>query len=932
MNHRIGPYEVIRELGRGGMGVVSLARDTRLDRNVAIKALPEHVAGDQERLGRFEREAKVVAHLNHPNIAGVYALEEFEGSKYLVMEYVEGETLAARLDRGALPVDEALEIAAQVAAGVEAAHDAGVIHRDLKPGNIIVTPNGQAKVLDFGLARSVESSSTEGQSDLQDSPTITMPAGYSPTMPGVILGTAAYMSPEQARGRHVDKRTDIWSFGVVLYEMLTGASPFAGETVSDSIGAILHKDLDPDRLPRATPSKVRNVLLRCLQRDRRARYRDIGDVRLDLIAPTSPAPEAPDGRNPASTWTVMALGTALLGALVVIGVMLGSKQAAPKPVLRHVAIEPPGDARVLFSGDLAGPPVVSPDGARVAFCAAREGQMRTLWIRDLGEAEPRELDGTERALFPFWSPDGQSIAFFTSDSLMRVDVTSQTVQRICFTGQGRGGAWSEDGQIIFAGGFRGGLSIVNAEGGQPEPLTQLDEKLHTSHRWPWFIPESDRFLFSAVTARAGEADNNGVYMGSLDPKSRPRRVMSCQFGAGYADGFLLYVRDGILLASKFDVKSGAADAHSVVIAHDVAADLSTWHGQFSVSQNGVLVFNRIRDERPNREMAKGYSWSAEGSRVTSFDYTGRMQTTYAEHTPMRTISLSPDGRMLAMDVISKDGFTDIWLHPTAWVPTDPVEPRDPELMRAAILEPEPRRLTFLPGAEVEPVWSPTGDEVAFRWDGDQTRPRGIYRKRVGGGAEVLVRDNTGEDHYPGDWTPDGKYLIVVSGTLLLSEENDVWAVPLDGGDEIPLVVSSAANYSPRVSPDGRWLAYMESLMGSSNVYVIPFAPAWPERTDHRKWLVSDNGGRLPEWSPEGDELFYIADDSLLVSVDVATDNDTFAFSSSRTLFPPPWDVGRTYGVTPKRQNGPNSFVFLDGSEETHAPISIILNWQSRLER
>ena len=350
----VGPYTIVRELGRGGMGVVYLGCDTRLDRQVAIKALPEHLAQDPDRLARFEREARTLAQLTHPNVAGIYGVEEHEGARYLVLEYVEGETLAARLDRGALPVDEALEIAVQIAAGVEAAHEAGVIHRDLKPGNVIVTAEGKAKVLDFGLARTEEASSSSTQMS-PNSPTLTSPAvQHSPTMPGVILGTAAYMSPEQARGRTVDKRTDIWSFGVILYEMLTGVCPFIGETVSDSIGAVLHKGVELDRLPSTTPAMVRHVLKRCLERDKATRYRDIGDVRIELEHGDSTGSAAEPSAAPIRQGAALVWGLCAVLAAVAAWSAWFSQQEVPRPVIRST-IAPPEDAILVATGDLAGP-------------------------------------------------------------------------------------------------------------------------------------------------------------------------------------------------------------------------------------------------------------------------------------------------------------------------------------------------------------------------------------------------------------------------------------------------------------------------------------------------------------------------------------------------------------------------------------------------
>lgn len=906
------------------MGVVYLARDSRLARAVAIKSLPEHLACDPDRLARFEREARTLAQLSHANVGGIFGVEEHEGARYLILEYVEGRSLAQMLDRGPLPVDEAIELAIQIAAGVEAAHEAGVVHRDLKPANVMVTPEGRATVLDFGLARVDESGSTSGT--MSESPTLTSPV-QSPSVSGVILGTAAYMSPEQARGRRVDKRTDIWSFGVMMYEMLTGSSPFVGETISDSIGAVLHKDPDLSRLPKATPAHVRRVLARCLERDKDRRYRDIGDARFDLEGGDAGA----DGRattargSRAPFWGAIGVLAIALAGLAGVAFMRPAP-ASPRPV--RLSIEAPDGARIVFSGDLAGPPVVSPDGSSVAFCAAQSGEPRRLWLRTLDDPRPRELPGTQGALFPFWKPDGSQIGFFTVDTLHRFDVASETVQKICTVNQSRGGSWTDDGRIIFSRNFRGSLFIIDENGGEPAPLTQLDEALHTSHRWPFHISGTDRFLFAGVSAQPGGEVNNAIYMGTLGTGEQPERVTRSDFGAAYARGHLLHVRDNVLLASPLRLGGDMSLGTPTVIARDIQPDLSTWHPQFSASAGGVLVYNRRTNADARASSPSGYAWAVEGDRVTLFDYAGRALTTYAPDTAIRGMSVSPDGATLAMDIVSEDGYPDIWLYPTAWIPEQGSE--EANRLQAQRFVTEPRRFTFLEGPEVEPVWSPTSDEIAFRWDGDGTRPLGIYRKRVGGGTEILVRDNEGERDYPVDWTRDGAYLITVSGTLLASENNDIWAISFEDGSRIPLVVGPSADTEPQVSPDGRWLAYMHSEGGRNDIYVIPFAPAWPEAQRDRRWLISENGGRQARWSREGDRLFYITDASVLVALDVDPTGETFQFSAPRALFQSPWDVGRDFEPSPNNDKGVPSFFFVDSAEKWDAPIATVLNWPSLL--
>jgi Tol biopolymer transport system component len=410
-------------------------------------------------------------------------------------------------------------------------------------------------------------------------------------------------------------------------------------------------------------------------------------------------------------------------------------------------------------------------------------------------------------LFPFWSPDGREIGFFTTSQLQKFDLGSGTVQRVCPVDQARGGAWSEDGRIVFSRSFRGGLWIVDADGGEPSPLTELDRTMHTSHRWPFVVPGTRSFLFSAVSARIEQAEHNAVYIGSLDGDGPPRQLLRSDYRVEYHDGLLLHVRDGVLLASRADLDRAEMIGSPTVIVPALAADLSTWHGQFSASATGVLVFNRMTSTS-DASAPVGYSWAVEGDRVSAFNYSGRLTTTHGTGLPILSMALSPDGFTLALSVVSEQGTPDIVLHPTAWV----FDRDDPEVLdqqALAVLAPDVTRLTFLDDAEVAPVWSPGSDEVAFRWDGDADRPRGIYRKRLGGGSEVLVRDNKGEDDWPDDWTSDGKYLLIVKGSLISSEKNDLWAVSLEDGSEFPVVETPDPDRDPRVSPDGRWLAYTQ---------------------------------------------------------------------------------------------------------------------------
>jgi len=588
----------------------------------------------------------------------------------------------------------------------------------------------------------------------------------------------------------------------------------------------------------------------------------------------------------------------------------------------YASIQAPAGTRIDFLGDLAGPPVVSPDGRMIAFVASGADEVRRLWVRALDQPDPRELAGTDGAMFPFWSPDSRELAFFDGRQLRRYDLASNTIASVIEVGAARGGAWTEDGRIIYTPDFRSGLSIVDADGGEPAPLTVLDEGVHTSHRWPFVISGTPHYLFTAVTAVLGEMDNNGIYLGTLDSDAPPRRLMASNYSAAWIDGWLLHVRDGVLLAIRLDLESGETMGRPAALSGGIEADLSTWHGQFSASASGVLAL--YRPARPdNAAGQRGYGQVGQGGdRVSLYGHNGRRITGYntAGALILHT-SLNRDGRMLAMAMVSPTESSDIWIQPNPWQRNLADTP--PDFARP------PQRLTFLPGSEARPIWSPDATELVFRWDGDDANPRGIYRKQIGGGAEMLVRDNQGADDHPSDWTADGRFLIVTTDTLLISEQNDIIAVPLDGGPEIPLVGDPGPQLAGRVSPDGRWLAYQDAS-GVTGIYVVPFAPAWPESQRQRKWLVADNGSYVPRWSPEGDELFFVTESGTLVAVDIEATADAFSFSAPRVLFQSPWRFGRSYDPTPDSEENPNAFIFLDSEPWPEAPISLILNWQSLL--
>jgi len=871
---QIGPYQVVREIGRGGMGVVYLARDARLDRDVAIKALPEDLAADPDRLARFEREAKTLAQLSHQNIAGIYGVEKHDGAQYLVLEYVEGETLAQRLDRGPLPIDEALEIAVQIAAGVEAAHEAGVIHRDLKPGNVIVTPDGKAKVLDFGLARAEDGSSSR-LSMSPDSPTITRsPAQYSPTMPGVILGTAAYMSPEQARARSTDKRTDIWSFGVILYEMLTGASPFIGETVGDSIGAVLHKDIAFDHLPRATPHLVRHVLTRCLVRDKSMRLRDIGDARLELLgAATEPVDErvATGLAHPRHRWHVP-----VSAALALIGLSLASWS-----LLRPSAVTEPVHLSIVLGDDeeLTGPPAISRDGRTIAYTAKRGSSPPRLFVRDLAESEPRAVPGSDDAARPFFSPDGRSVGFFAQGELRVVSVSGGRPRFLAPAPTPFGGTWSDDGTIVFTATLNSGLLAIPADGGEPETLTTPDFDAGSyAHTWPQFLPGDEELLFSIWPD-----SKFGVAVLSMDDRTW-RIVLPGSSGARYAEtGHLLVPWDadvdgdlGALRVAPFHPRQSAEAKLRDSVLHGVYSTPWSVRNWFSVSATGTLAYV------PGNVSDRTLVW---------IDDDGKVEVAYDEQAPFVHLALSPDGTRVAY----KAGFG-LWVRD--FRNGTRVRLTDPEDDDSAL-----------------PVWNHDGSKIYFtsnragNWD--------IFVRSADGSGpieSVLAR--------PGWQAPLG---ITSDGTLLINSRTqetgwDLATLSPDGTLK-PLLDSPANEFEAAISPDGKWMAYSSNDSGRDEVYVKLFAEPGA------RTAVSTEGGNAPLWSEDGRTLFYMSGDAVMAAtIDLESG---FSITQRRRLF-----EGKFHApfVSPWGR-APDGRFLLIRREPGSIPdrIDVVINWARRLE-
>jgi Tol biopolymer transport system component len=859
----IGSYEVSGKLGEGGMGEVWRARDAKLGREVALKLLPEQVEADPDRLARFEREAKVLASLNHPNIATLYGLETAAPTSassgaetgtgtgpvtFLVMELVEGEGLDEVIARGPTQVDEAVTIAMQIAEALEAAHERGIVHRDLKPSNVKLRPDGTVKVLDFGLAKAWEAD--EGDPAISLSPTVTK----HQTAAGVILGTAAYMSPEQARGKPVDRRADIWAYGVVLWEMLTGRKLFEGDTVTDVLASVLKETPDLEALPADLPAPLRRLVARCLDKDARTRLQAIGEARVVLESPmevdVAGGRPPDDGRQVRSglrlPWVVAAVALAAAGVLTWLWL-----HPEPPPVVR-ASIPPPAASTFHLASISPGPAAVSPDGRALAFSARdAEGVVR-LFVRDLDAPDAYVLSGTEGAQYPFWSPDGRWIAFFTQadGTLKKVDASGGPPVTVCDADDGKGGAWGSKDVIVFAPGPSDALHRVPASGGSSEPITEVDRERHNSHRNPRFLPDGEHVVY---IARGVSAQESAVMVGSIEG-GVDRELFPSQVHAEYAGGQLFLMRDGTLMAQPFDPDSLQLEGEAVPVAEGVLTIQGAALGIYSASPSGVLVYHT-------------------GSVSTSvapawFDRDGSQLGELGDAGEYNTVALSPDGRTAALSVtVPASGTFDLWTYD---------------------LERDVRtRFTFDDGMDFWPVWAPDGESLFFA--SDRGGSLDIYRMGIGGvsGPEPVLESE--RDLTPVAVDPDGRWLVYTEQAV--DTGVDIWALPLTGeGEARPIRVNPGVDAAGSISPDGSWLAYFTDESGSFEVYVTPFPDAG------RRWQVSTASGVYPFWCASGREIVYQQFDGQLMSAEVELGTGTVRLGATKPLFSirPPEAIGTAF--------------------------------------
>jgi Tol biopolymer transport system component len=877
VGRQIGVYTILSRLGAGGMGEVYRARDTRLGRDVAVKVLPYVFVSDPDRLARFEREAHLLATLNHPHIGAIYGIEEAAGVRALILELVEGPTLAERLSAGPMPVREAVSIARQIAEALDAAHEKGIIHRDLKPANIKVTPEGIVKVLDFGLAKA---GALAG--DTADA-----------TRDGAILGTPGYMSPEQARGQAVDKRTDIFAFGAILYEMLSGLRAFDGETAMDAVTAVLNND--PPELPaaeRRIPPALTRIVDRCLKKNPAGRFQSASDLAFALEGVSSPSDTAAmapiaSGRtgllqNPRTAWAIAA-SCALLVALA-IATTFYLRPAAPEPMVTRLEITTPptGDAYSM---------VLSRDGRQLAYVANGDHGSQ-LWVRPLDQVAAQPLAGTEGAIGPFWAPDGRAIGFFAEGKLKRIDLTGGAVQVLADVSNAMGGAWSAGGVILFTPSSTDPLLGVPATGGPVSSVTHLAAG-QAGHHWPEFLPDGRRFLFVVST---GQPETYGIYVGSLGG-GEPTRIMPNATEVAYAPpGYLLLVARDVLVAYPFDAASATVTGEPIPVAQGVGSCCDI--GAFSVSTQGILAY------RGGVATRRQLAW---------IDRTGKVLGAVGavDDSAPSFLDLSPDDQRVVF-IRAVQANIDIWL------------------IRAG--ESAPRRFTFERAIDSGPVWSPDGSRIVFRTFRGGTY--NLYEKPVNGTTDEQPLLVTPLPKAPQDWSRDGRLLLYSNQDPKTG--TDLWALPMTGERKpFPVLQTRFDEIQGQFSPDGRWLAYASNESGRDEIYVQTFPEAGG------KWQISAAGGLQPRWRRDGQELFYVAPDNRLMAAPIRVAPGTKALEAGApvplfttklatgpNIVPAGFQARAQYAVA---ANG-RFLMNISADDGVISPITIVQNWAVGLRK
>jgi serine/threonine protein kinase/Tol biopolymer transport system component len=893
----ISHYKVLEKLGEGGMGVVYKAEDTKLDRTVALKFLPPHLAASEQDKARFVQEAKAAAALNHPNVCSIIDIQEHDGQMFIVMEFVDGQTL--REKRGTISFKQATDIGIQIADGLAAAHEKGIVHRDIKPENIMIRKDGIAQIMDFGLAKLRSASSKINRL----------------TKEGSTVGTAGYMSPEQIQGQDVDHRSDIFSFGVVLYEMFTGQLPFKGVHETALAYEIVNVDATPMAAikPDIDPA-LDGIVLDCLEKDVKERCQSVAEVARDLrrvkrestrqrasrVTASRPAfvqsasmpamPQPSEGLELSKgssrlPWIVSGI-LFLIAAGAIAFHFLTLQKSPEKEVIRSQILSPVSNIYdVTWGGHIA----ISPDGKTIAFAAADSLGVNHIWVRPVSSMTATMLAGTDEGKFPFWSPDNRKIAFFAKGKLRNIDATGGPILTICDAGDGRGGAWNQSGMIIFSPGPTETLSKVAAAGGIPTQLTKFDTMHHeSSHRWPAFLPDGNHFMYSTLTALGTSTDNDVVRISALD-SSISKVLFNASTNVCFASGHLLYIRQGTLMAQPFDLTKLDFAGEAVPIAEQIIFAPPYARGSFSVAQNGMLILQ---------------SGENQIQRAAIFDVTGNRTRLLSDLNPA-AVRFSPDGKRMAfsvMDQLSRNG--DVWIN---------------ELLRGTS-----SRVTFHPSVDISPVWSPRGDSVVF-----QSNRSGIYDlyiKSANGTGDDILLVQSNRNKAVSDWSLDGKYITYSSGGDPKTK-TDLWILPMVGDRKpIPFLQTEFNEGNGTFSPDSRWIVYSSDETGKQEIY------ARLVDGSGGKFKISTSGGRRPFWRMDSRKIYFSSMDRKLQIAYVNAGSSTIVVDSIKTL----WDYESRNmtgnSITDVSSDGKFFAAVVTDSKLTTAPITLIVNWDEELKK
>ncbi len=887
---QLGPYEILAPVGAGGMGEVYSARDTRLDRTVAIKVLPEHLSSDPDLRQRLEREARAISGLNHPHICTLHDIGHQDGVDYLVMEHLVGEPLSERLARGALPPHELLRHAIEIADALDKAHRQGVIHRDLKPANIMLTRSG-AKLLDFGLAKSAAPAAA---SDLSASPTATSPL----TAEGTIVGTFQYMAPEQIEGKPADARSDIFAFGAVLYEMATGRRAFEGRTQASLIAAILKEEPRPiPSVAPLTPPALQRLVATCLAKDPEERRQTMHDVLLELrwIAEAGsqagvPVPVAARRRSRERlAWGAAGVAVALLAAVAAAWLM--TRPGPPREAVVRSFLLPPVDAAAEFALDAvdSGSLTVSPDGRYVTFAARTSDGRKQLWLRPLDALESRPLPGTDDGEHPFWSPDSRFIAFFSGGKLRKIDLAGSPALALADATSGRSGAWNKDGVILFSPTTLDPIHRVPAGGGEATPVTEIDRSRNeTTHRWATFLPDGRHFLFMAGGhGTQSDSETHAVFVADLESGEK-KLLVRARSNAAYADGHLLYVRGHVLLAHPFDPNRLEFTGDPIPIAQGIQYEPPFFRAVFSVSNNGVLVYRSGEVDSD--------------STLVWIDRGGREIGSIGEPAGYNDISLSGDQTRAAVSIVDPDtGTSDIWLY---------------DLKREVAT-----RFTFGKLSEFQPIWSPDGERIVYSAI-TKIYPDLYVKPASGAGREepLVVSDSA---KVASDWSPDGRVILYMHFDPKGDSERDVYALTVGAdGPPVPYLDTEFDEYEASFSPDGRWVVYTSEESGSAEIYVTSFPKA------AGKWQISKGGGSSALWNANGREILYAGPGGgRLMSVSVRILEDRIDIGSPVELF----RNGRIREGDVTR-DGQRVLVALGAEEQDNFPVTLTTHWPAALAK